>query len=279
MSIKAIGKQIAKLRKEHGITQEELASNVGVSTQAVSKWENGGVPDVELLPKIADFFSVSVDFLFERNITDNKELHSAINKKINTTAQESRFEEAFELCWDIERSFFGSAEAEKNFEEFKKLIPSHERLFSSVITDIGFTRMGIADNLRYFFLMPENENLQKALLEDIDYVTFFKDFSNKHLFDACVFLNTRNAGKAFTENLLVKKLNITFETAKEVISTLEKYQFISSTYIEMDDEIQTVYNFQPTPSFIAFLIFTKEIIVQPNNFCYYCTERKTPFFR
>ncbi len=279
MNTKIIGKQIAKLRKEHGITQEELAVNVGVSTQAVSKWENGGVPDVELLPQIADYFSVSVDFLFDRNNTHNRELHSAINRKINTAELETRFEEAFELCWDIEHSFFGSIEAEKNLEDFKKLIPSHERLFSSVITDIGFTRMSIADNFKYFFLMPENKDLKKTLLEDIDYITFFKDLSNKHFFDACIFLNTRNAGKAFTENLLVKNLNISFEDAKAVISALEKYRFVNSTYIEMDDEIQTVYNFQPNSSFIAFLIFAKEIIVQPNNFCYYCTERKSPFFK
>ena len=74
MSIEIIGKQIASMRKERGIKQEELANFVGVSTQAVSKWENGGVPDIELLPKIADFFSVSVDFLFGRSITDYRVL-------------------------------------------------------------------------------------------------------------------------------------------------------------------------------------------------------------
>lgn len=42
MSIDMIGKQIASLRKRKGIKQEELAKYVGVSTQAVLKWENGG---------------------------------------------------------------------------------------------------------------------------------------------------------------------------------------------------------------------------------------------
>ena len=51
MSIEMIGRQIASMRKEKGIKQEELANYVGVSTQAVSKWENGGVPDTELYPK------------------------------------------------------------------------------------------------------------------------------------------------------------------------------------------------------------------------------------
>ena len=64
--MKSIGVNISALRKKKGITQEELAKNVGVSAQAVSKWENGGVPDIELLPKIADFFQVSIDRLFDR---------------------------------------------------------------------------------------------------------------------------------------------------------------------------------------------------------------------
>lgn len=51
MSIEIIGRQIADMRMERGIRQEELAKYVGVSTQAVSKWENGGAPDIELLPK------------------------------------------------------------------------------------------------------------------------------------------------------------------------------------------------------------------------------------
>lgn len=84
MSIEMIGKQIASMRKEKGIKQEELANYVGVSTQAVSKWENGGVPDTELLPKIADFFCVSVDSLFGRNITDYSDLQSALIKKYAT---------------------------------------------------------------------------------------------------------------------------------------------------------------------------------------------------
>ena len=56
-----IGLNILALRRKKGITQEELAKYVGVSAQAVSKWENGGVPDTELLPKIADYFEISID--------------------------------------------------------------------------------------------------------------------------------------------------------------------------------------------------------------------------
>ena len=59
-----IGKRIALLRKEKGLTQEDLANAMGVSPQAVSKWENDQTcPDISALPKLAQLLEVSVDEL------------------------------------------------------------------------------------------------------------------------------------------------------------------------------------------------------------------------
>ena len=59
-----IGKRIAHLRKEKGLTQEELAQHMGISPQAVSKWENDQTcPDISALPKLARLFDVTVDEL------------------------------------------------------------------------------------------------------------------------------------------------------------------------------------------------------------------------
>ncbi|MDR0916819.1 MAG: helix-turn-helix domain-containing protein [Oscillospiraceae bacterium] len=59
-----IGTNLRRLRRERDMTQEDLAGALGVSFQAVSKWERGeGYPDITLLPSIAVFFRVSVDEL------------------------------------------------------------------------------------------------------------------------------------------------------------------------------------------------------------------------
>ncbi len=66
-----LGTIIKKLRTERGITQEELASKIGVSYQAVSKWEtNTTTPDIAILPQLALFFGVSMDALFSMNQDD-----------------------------------------------------------------------------------------------------------------------------------------------------------------------------------------------------------------
>ena len=63
-----IGETIAKLRHERGMTQEALAETLCVSPQTISKWENSvNLPDVQMLPLIADVFGVRVDALFGRD--------------------------------------------------------------------------------------------------------------------------------------------------------------------------------------------------------------------
>ena len=59
-----LGKRIAMLRREKGMKQDELAEILGVSPQAVSKWENDQTcPDISLLPKLANLLGVTVDAL------------------------------------------------------------------------------------------------------------------------------------------------------------------------------------------------------------------------
>ena len=60
-----IGNQIKALRTQRGITQEDLARELGVSAQAVSKWErDAATPDIQLLPAISAYFGVTIDELF-----------------------------------------------------------------------------------------------------------------------------------------------------------------------------------------------------------------------
>ncbi len=62
------GERIKNLRKSKGLSQDKLAEAFGLSVQAVSKWEcSQSYPDIELLPAIADFFGVSVDYLLRDN--------------------------------------------------------------------------------------------------------------------------------------------------------------------------------------------------------------------
>ncbi len=60
-----IGTSIRRLRQEKNVTQEDLANAIGVTAQAVSRWERAeGYPDITLMPKIARYFGVSLDAVY-----------------------------------------------------------------------------------------------------------------------------------------------------------------------------------------------------------------------
>ncbi|MBQ7099797.1 MAG: helix-turn-helix domain-containing protein [Oscillospiraceae bacterium] len=64
---------IVKYRRELGLTQEGLAQRLGVTNQAVSKWESGqSCPDIALLPQLADLFGITLDELFGREAPKNE---------------------------------------------------------------------------------------------------------------------------------------------------------------------------------------------------------------
>ena len=72
MNVK-IGKQIKILRNRDGVTQDRLAEALGVTSQAISKWENeSGYPDIEYIIPIANFFNVTIDQLFGHNRSESE---------------------------------------------------------------------------------------------------------------------------------------------------------------------------------------------------------------
>ena len=79
-----IGSRITQKRKELGFTQEELAEKVGVSAQAVSKWENDiSCPDITLLPALAKVLEISIDELLTGQNDEVKYLPEAERKPLD----------------------------------------------------------------------------------------------------------------------------------------------------------------------------------------------------
>ena len=74
MDQKKIGSLLKELRKEKGLTQEQLAEHFLVSARSVSRWENGiNMPELSPLVELADFYNVSVDYILGR--TENPKVN------------------------------------------------------------------------------------------------------------------------------------------------------------------------------------------------------------
>ncbi len=84
-----IGTKIKELRKRDGRTQEDLAQVLGVTAQAVSRWEaNGGYPDMEIIPSIANYFGITIDALFGYDCQRDQMVEDILTRVRDTANQE-----------------------------------------------------------------------------------------------------------------------------------------------------------------------------------------------
>lgn len=268
MSIETMGSTIAALRREKNVTQEELADYVGVSAQAVSKWEKGGAPDCALLPSIADFFGVSVDTLFGRNVTDYKSVEEALAKKIMDTPVEERKKLLFSLCWAMEKALFDIDLDHLNLFTLEDIAKEGIQNDSVHHDHFGYTLMGLGVEQTYFLLVPDTEQQSEKLLKDADYPALFAALSDQAIFDTLIYLS-KNHGK-FTVKTLTGKLGLSPEKADEVLAFLQKYKMVCSEEVEIDGTVYTLHSFlsRADAAFASMLIFAKQMIERSNSFYY-----------
>lgn len=120
-----IGSKIRELRRRKDISQEVLAQYLGVSFQAVSKWESGiTMPDIGLIPAIASFFGISIDELFDYNSFE-------IEKRVQEIVAES-----------YPYRFVDDGKCEEILREGLKKYPGNETLLNCLIYSIPTPERG-----------------------------------------------------------------------------------------------------------------------------------------
>ena len=102
-----IAKVITSKRREKGLTQEELASYMGVSKASVSKWETGqSYPDIVFLPQLATFFNISMDQLMDYEPQMCKEDIRKLYIRLAADFTIKPFEEVLENCREIVKKYY-----------------------------------------------------------------------------------------------------------------------------------------------------------------------------
>ena len=103
----SIGANINRMRKEAHLTQDDLATYLGVTKASVSKWETGqSYPDVELLPRIATFFDTSVDSLMGYEPQMKRDGIKRECARLRAAFASEPFEQAHAQCQELVRDYY-----------------------------------------------------------------------------------------------------------------------------------------------------------------------------
>lgn len=218
--------QLQRLRKEHNVTQETLAAHLGVSPQAVSKWENGSYPDGDLLPKIADFFGVSIDYLYGRAKEDASVVQQIIDElqksfQSSENSEKLFFEQAMKYVWAIQTASWA---ANKYYYDRPELNVTDSITVSELSSKEGFSYMRLNKDLEYYFLVKQpKEGFAKRLRitdEMAELFAFLGDKTNLKILQYMLSLNWKEAVRAKT---IAKLINIPVEKAEKALDFLCKF--------------------------------------------------------
>lgn len=177
----AVGKILQGLRKAKGITQEQLSEVLGVSTAAISKWENEQMyPDISYFPILARFFNVSIDCLFG----------------FTNDLSEQEYEDNLKECVEL----FKTGNYEKGLGKIKHLtylFPTNDRL-----------RVNLTSAVIPYLALAENQNLRREIalnLVELCQVCADKELQvQKHFILAHLFMLTGQYQEAATDTIIMR---------------------------------------------------------------------------
>ena len=262
-----IGNRIKELRVKNKITQEELAKSLQVSTQAVSKWENGGSPDLELVPSIASYFNVTTDYLFDLKQSEIIDIENKLYTYLQNFPLKDRMNELYDLAFKM--SIATRGDKIEDLEKYKKDI-ENEELYSNVIGPEGITITSLVRDNKIFMCLPKDERSDYSrMLQSKDKQRKFCEYlSDEVFYNALIFLYSRN-GTNFTETLLIDNLNITYEEAKSVLQKMVEFEIVVCSDVPINDTTMQLYATIQNPQIVGMIAMLDMIVNRPKCYYYY----------
>ena len=256
-----IGEQIKKYRIQNNYTQETLGKMIGVTTQAVSKWERGGLPDTDTLPRIAQSLGVSIDALFGYD-DENEMLNLA--RKINRMPNKEAYRYAFEICWAIEIGLMRDVSLMEKFINFfseeHHQAAKVDNYYSKIMTDGGMTTSRITPDFRHFFLMTEPSDSIKDHIADLDALrNVFKIFADKNCLAILCGMYTR-LNNPVTEDVLIRQTGIGKAELERCMEILCSNGLATRSPVVTLDGETNAYQFSQESSVIPLLCIADEIV-------------------
>lgn len=259
-----LSERIAELRRERGLTQEQLGQLVGVSAQAVSKWEKGGAPDVELLPALADRLGVTIDALFGREGGEAVDIHQTAARWLHTVPNKQRFDQICRLCWTLTKNLVDEIDMpDIGYLGHAVMMEKDPDLsqwwaMSRVSLDGGLMLGLHAEDLSFATVWPEPEDGYDAHFAAMDeYRALFSTLAKPGCLEVLEYLYSRPY-RYYVPETMAHALSLSIDDVQALLDGLLKLQILSKTELELVDGLTNAYSRQGADiSLIPFLYMAR----------------------
>lgn len=283
-----LNERITALRKERGFTQEQLGQMVGVSAQAVSKWEKGGSPDVELLPAVADALGVTIDALFGREAGERIDPMDAVQRWVRTVPDGQRMDWLCRLVWEAANLAGGAKNMPKEeysdqyFTDITEEDGTVHRYLrrTRVMTEDGFIVGARAKDMSFVTVWPEPEAGWKAFLADCDlYRRLFALLARPHCLEFLDYLLSRpnHLERNFTSGSVARQMGVEEEDVKALLESMAEMNLLLATELETEDGVIPTFCAFEVEGWVPFLSFAFWLMTGGSSTS--LNRRKSPILR
>ena len=274
-----IGNKIRELRMSRNLTQAELGKLVGVSMQAVSKWERGGTPEIEVLLSVAELFGVTMDELFGRSIESSCKMEDILYSTMMKTSDTCKFDLASNYIWAIFKGLSGipcTQDTEFGSGQESEIDGTRCRISSN--EGIAYALASL--NARYIAFMPEPQEGFNSIMASVEeYAALFHLLSDKDALKILLFICTRPQF-LFSKKMASQETGIPEEKISHILSVFKEKGWVTEELADMDDGSVTLYRPFYKESFVFFLLFAREMMVNPRFwFLSSYTKRTKPLLK
>lgn len=274
-----IGKEIAALRKAAGLTQEELGKAVGVSTQAVSRWECGGTPDITLLPAVADRLGVSIDRLFGRD-GEHLDISEAAALHYTRLPDKARYQWLCKLLWQM----LVTSVSTVGYDEVPDLSYASPFLLkdtwvrSRSLSNYGFLLGSCSEPLHFFLAAEEPEAGFGSFLSKPEvYEKLFRTLALPHSVEILLHLFSRKDILTLPQ-AVAKQLNLPLDAVQTAMAAMGDLNLLFSQDFELENGVAKAYAPKDGAALTMFLLFGRWLM-ENQCWCYSWEERGKPYLR
>ncbi len=273
----SLSENIKRIRLEQNLTQEQLASRLGISAQAVSKWETSETyPDGSLLLPLAQELNVSLDELFNNHKVTMKDISARIIRLFSETPEREQMNLARDIGWQIEKGMFNCKLAIEGKYSPDEL--SEVRNSSYILNDYGFTHVSNGRE-PFFAVFPEPQEGFGYFLEEKERIRkVFAALSSPDTMNAILYLMGQKENYAFEPAFLAEECMIKEENLEQVLKELLFLGMIWSKDIMLNGTAKTLCHSCSGHEYIALFIMAQQLLYD-GGYCFQSHYRNRELIR